>query len=158
MGDADDAHVTGGDEDGLMVELRALNALYDPVPTEVVFAARSAIAYRRMDAEIAELIQDAPAEPQMAGVRAVGAPNVLIFDTDGFTVEVELLDIEDRRCLLGQAIPPQAGRVVVRHGGGAVDVVVDPVGRFRAENIEPGPLSLRFSFGDRTIETDWFLT
>lgn len=140
-----------------MAELRTLGAFHDPVPAEVVLAARSAIAYLRMDAELAELTDSAPADAQMAGLRAVGAPTLLLFEADGFTVEIELFHVSGGRLLGGQLTPPYPGRVVIRHGGGTLEVVADEVGRFLAENIAPGPLSLQCAVGGRTIETDWFL-
>jgi hypothetical protein len=145
------------DDDGLMAELRAVISLYDAVPTDVVLAAQSAIAYRRLDAELAALSDHASAEPRMAGLRAVHIPTLLIFETDGFTVELELLDEGGSRRLGGQLIPPQSGRVVVHHGGGTLEVVADEVGQFVAEGISPGPLSLQCTVGTRTIATDWFL-
>jgi hypothetical protein len=158
LGDAYDAAgpTREGEGRSLMTELRALGALHDPVPTEVVLAARSAIACLRMDAELAELVDSAPPESNMAGTRAM-APTLLIFETDGFAVELELLDEGGRRRLGGQLIPPEPGHVAVRHCGGTMEVVVDEAGRFVTDEMVAGPLSLRCTVGNRSIETDWFL-
>lgn len=160
MDDRFDAEaVTGGDDeddDKVLGELRALGALHDPVPLETVLAARSAIAHLRLDSELAELVADAPVDAR-AAVRAVGAPTLLSFEADAFTVEVEVRDEDSRRRLIGQLVPPMPGVVVVRHGGGTFEVVADEVGRFMAADVAPGPVSLRCTVNGRVIDTDWFV-
>lgn len=163
MSDGIDAgRVTGGDgaeDDGLMAELRAMAAQHDPVPLEATAAARSAIAWRTMDAELAELTADSSVAPQeLTGVRGVGAPALLTFDAADVSVEVEVMEQPDgRRRLLGQLIPTGPGSVEIRHGAGSVSVTADEVGRFTAADLPAGPLSLRCHVGDRVVETDWFL-
>ena len=163
MSDGIDAGgVTGADgaeDDGLMAELRAMADQHDPVPLEAVAAARSAIAWRTMDAELAELTADSSVSPQeLAGVRGVGAPALLSFDAADVSVEFEVMEQPDgRRRLLGQLVPTGPGSVQIRHRGGSVSVVADEVGRFTAGDLPSGPLSLRCAVGDRIVETDWFL-
>jgi len=146
----------GGDdavEDELLAELRALVTRHDRVPSEALAAARSAIAWRTLDAELADLAD----ESEMAGVRGVGTPTLLTFDATGLTVEVELLVVGGRRRLLGQLVPPGPGNVDVRHGNRTVSTAADEVGRFRVDDIVPGPVSLRCSIDGRLVVTDWFL-
>jgi hypothetical protein len=155
----DAENVTGGDDqddERLLGELRALAARHDPVPPETVLAARSAIAHVRLDAELAELVADAAVDAR-GGVRAVGAPILLSFQADSFAVEVELLDEGGHLHLVGQLVPPTPGVVVVRHGGGTLEVIADEVGRFAADDVARGPVSLRCAVSGRTIDTDWFL-
>jgi len=146
----------GGDDavdDELLAELRALVTRHDPVPSEALAAARSAIAWRTLDAELADLAD----ESEMAGVRGVGTPTLLTFDATGLTVEVELLVVGGHRRLLGQLVPPGPGNVDVRHGNRTVSTAADEVGRFRVDDIVPGPVSLRCSIDGRLVVTDWFL-
>lgn len=152
--DDDDA-----DDERLLAELRRLATVLDPVPPDALAAARSAIAWRTMDAELAELTGDPVAGPRLAaGVRGAPAPALLSFEAGDFAVEVEV-EVADggERRLLGQVVPPAAGDVEVRHGGEPVAVDVDALGRFSAPGIAAGPVSLRCRVGGRVVETDWFL-
>lgn len=161
---SDDSTAEGlpdGDDDAqnaeLLAELRKLTALIDPVPPESVAAARSAFAWRTMDAELAELTADTAFDSQLVGVRSTATPTMLTFDAPGLTVEVELLEVGGHRRLMGQLVPPGPGLVEVRHRAGAATVPVDEVGRFSADDIAAGPVSLRCSSGSLVVETDWFL-
>jgi len=152
--------ISDGDEAenaSLLAELRNLAALIDPVPPESIAAARSAFAWRTMDAELAELTADSAAGERLAGVRGAGTPTMLTFDAPGLTVEVELQDVGGHRRLMGQLVPPGPGMVEVRHRAGASTVPVDEVGRFSADDVAAGPVSLRCSSGAQIVETDWFL-
>jgi hypothetical protein len=155
----DAAGVTGGDDaanDQVMSELRVLAAVTDPVPPEAVAAARSAIAWRTLDAELAELTADA-ADVALAGLRGVGTPTLLTFEAASLTVEIEVMEDGDRRRLFGQLVPPGPGAVQVRHGGGTIEVRADDMGRFSAGAVTPGPVSLRCHAATGVVETDWFL-
>lgn len=154
------AGVPGGDgtDDALLAELRALAAQQDPIPPSAIAAARSAIAWRTMDAELAELTADALSDPSLSGVRGTDAPTLLTFESPELTVELEVREAANgRRHLVGQLVPPAAGEVEVRHGGGTSTVQADAVGRFGAEGVEAGPVSLRCTSGARVVETDWFI-
>lgn len=141
----------------LLAEIRGLAALIDPVPPEAIAAARSAFAWRTMDAELAELTADSAVDERLAGVRGAGTPTMLTFDAPGLTVEVELQEVGGHRRLMGQLVPPGPGLVEVRHRAGAATVPVDEVGRFSADDVAAGPVSLRCSSGAQIVETDWFL-
>ena len=43
----------------------------------------------------------------------------------------------------GQLVPPQPGRVEVRHPDGSLTVAADDLGHFRVEEVLHGPVSLR---------------
>ena len=154
------AGVTGGDDADdveLLAELRGMTAFIDPVPPEAIAAARSAFAWRTMDAELAELTADTSVDATLAGVRSGDAPTMLTFDAPGLTVEIEVLGVAGHRRVLGQIVPPGQGDVEVRNRGGTATVQVDELGRFAADDIAPGPVSLRCRVGVRVVETDWFL-
>ncbi len=147
---------TAGDDaedNALLTELRALAALQDPVPLEAVAAARSAIAWRTMDVELAELTTDAAP----AGIRGATAPTVLSFDASDVSIEIEILDSPGGRRFLGQLVPPGPGIVQVRHRDGTAAVAADEVGRFSIDNVARGPVSLRCEVDGRIVETDWFI-
>lgn len=146
------------EDDALVADLRALAAAHDPVPPEAVAAARSALAWRTMDAELAELVADSLAgSGDLALVRSTDTPTLLTFESSELTVEVEVLLQNGRRRLLGQLVPGGQGVVEVRHKGGTVSVSADEVGLFRVDEVAAGPVSLRCTSGSRVVDTDWFL-
>lgn len=149
----------GGDDPdgGLLAELRLLASRHDPVPQSAIAAARSAIAWRTLDAELAELTADSSTGVEPAGVRATTDERMLTFRSAGLTLEVEVIDAAGRRRILGQLVPATPARIDVRHPGGTATVEADAVGRFSAGGIVPGPVSLRCVAGDLAVETDWFL-
>lgn len=157
MSDAPDAPRVNDDDDddALVAELRLLAAQVDPVPPEALAAAGSAIVWRSMDAELAELVDDG--DRRLAGVRDRDVPTLLTFAAEGLTVELEVLDQAGRRRLDGQLVPPAPGTVEVRHRSGTMTVEVDGVGRFAAEDVAPGPVRLRCRAAGLVVETDWFV-
>lgn len=144
-------------DDRLLAELRALAAASDPVPPDAIAAARSAIAWHTMDAELAEITADTSVGPQLAGVRGVASPAMLTFEAPGLAVEVEVTEVGRSRRLLGQLVPARRGAVEIRHGGGRVTVTADDIGRFTASDLVSGPVSIRCQLGTKIVETDWFL-
>lgn len=143
-------------DDRLIAELRALGSRLDPVPADAVASARSAIAWRTMDSELAALI-DEPSDAVLAGARSTDTPTLLIFDSPHVVIEVEVRNGPTGRSMLGQLVPAQVANVVVRHRGGTVSIMADEAGRFAAAPLERGPLSLRCTAGPHVVETDWFL-
>lgn len=149
--------VAGGDDE-LMAELRALGGRIDPVPEDAIAAARSAIAWRSMDSELADLVEDSSTDQGMAGVRGTPTSLLLTFQAPGLTVEVQVMGGERGPRLLGQLVPPGPPHVEVRHPGGLVAVDADPVGRFSTGDLIAGPTSIRCSGAGSVVETAWFLT
>ena len=147
------------DDEDLLAELRGVAARVDSVPDELVAAARAAFAWRTMDAELAELVDDAPSDDaRLVGMRGDEPATLLSFEAPGLAVEIEVLVAGKRRRLLGQLVPGRPGPVEVRHRGGLTEVTADQVGRFTADDLPPGPMSLRSQgTGGRWVETDWFL-
>lgn len=152
------AQMSDGMDDALLGELRELAAVHDPVPPGAIAAARSAIAWRTIDAELAELTDDSSIEARPVGVRSTATPTLLAFDAPSLRVELEVVEAGATRRVTGQLVPPGPARVEVRHGGGALAVEADEIGRFRAEGLAPGPVSLRCTAAAGVVETDWFLT
>lgn len=148
------------EDEVLLAELRSVASRFDPVPPAAVLAARSALAWRSLDAELAELTADSAVDGEvLAQVRSAGGPTLLAFDAPTLTVEVEVTVAGGRRQVRGQVVPPRAGRVEARHPGGRVEVAADEVGRFAVDDLPSGPVSLRCQAGDgRWVETDWFLS
>jgi hypothetical protein len=152
------------DDDALLAQLRAVVNQVDPIPQAVRIAARAAIEWRTLDAELAALVHDSASEPAAAlAVRgAATAPRTLTFEAADLTIEVEaeVVDEAGGMCLVGQLIPPQPAEVAVRHGEELIAVRADERGRFVAHGVARGPVSLRCRLDDRTgagrlVETGW---
>ena len=143
----------------LLDALRTVVQKADPVPPHAMDVARSTFTWRTIDAELAELSYDSLLDDQrLAGVRGDGAARALTFEGPSFAVELEVANEGDQRRLLGQLVPPRPARIEVRHSGGLLRLDADEVGRFAAEGVAPGPVSLRcLAEGSDTppLETAW---
>lgn len=151
------------DDDALIAELRHVVAQLDPVPEAVRIAARAAIEWRTLEAELAALVHDSAVdEPALAVRGGAAAPRTLTFEAGDLTIEVEAEpgDEEDGLRLAGQLVPPQAADVAVRHGDELIAVRADERGRFAARGVARGRVSLRCrldgaSGAGRLVETAW---
>jgi hypothetical protein len=151
LGEAEDA--------ALLDELRDAGRL-DAPSAEMIAAAKSSFVWRTLDAELAELVYDSVLEESaLAGVRSSQPPQLLTFEAPALTIEIEAAATGSRRRLVGQLVPPQPGHVEVRHTGGTVTVDADEMGRFTADDLTPGPVSLRcYGIGESVgVTTDWVL-
>jgi hypothetical protein len=140
----------------LLASLRAVAAAVDPVPVDAVLAARSALAYLRLDAELAVLGFDSH-QDQLAGLRAEqAAVRQLSFQTGAVEIELEIVADGEHRQLIGQCIPAMVIEVTVRQPDGERTITTDDLGRFTTA-ITPGPVSLRCSWPstDQAVETTW---
>ena len=154
---------SGGEQDQtwderLVAELRAFAGRADPVPEDVVFAARGSFAWRRVDAELAELTFDSLLDDAgLAVVRSGDAVRLVTFDAGDVSVEVEITERGPRRRLLGQLVPPQEAQVEVRAASGRAEVAADRLGRFTVDEMGAGPASLRcrLTASGRVIESGW---
>lgn len=150
-----------GEEEKLLAQLR-LAAELDPVPAELGEAVKAAFSLMTLDADLAELTYDSSEDERaLVGVRDTEPSRFLTFEAPALIVEVEALPEVGGggRRLVGQLSPPQRATVVVRHGGGAATVEVDELGRFLAEGIAPGPVSLHCepAEGAGVVSTDWVI-
>ena len=151
------------DDDTLLAELRHVIGQVDPVPEPVRIAARAAIEWRTLDAELAALVHDSAIDERALAVRGTAAgPRALTFEAGDVTIEIEAEVTDDAGTLrlVGQLVPPQAADVAVRHGDELVAVRADERGRFASSAISPGPVSLRCrldggSGASRLVETAW---
>lgn len=145
-------------EQQLLDELRRVASAVDPVPAEALFAARSAFAYHRLDAALAELTFDSlERQGEPAGVRSADtAARQLSFQAGPLLVEVEVLVDGDQRQLVGQCVPGGPVDIDIRQPGSDQTVASDDLGRFQAQ-AEPGPVSLRCTWPmtQQVIETAW---
>lgn len=139
-------------------ELRRIAARLDPVPEALVRAAEAAFTWRGVDAELAELAFDSLADRESLALVRGGEPRLLTFHAAGLAIEVEVLPAGGEHRLIGQLVPPGPARVQVRHPEGVLEVEADELGRFAAERVSAGPVSLRCEqtgAGHAPVVTEW---
>jgi hypothetical protein len=111
------------------------------------------------DAGSAELDPRALSSEVPPGSAARGGPEwrQLSFRASGLTIELEITGSGDVRRLVGQLIPRQSAVVDIRHGHGVITVEADPLGRFSAQEVPFGQISLRCRLGSdqAPIVTGW---
>lgn len=144
--------------DPLWQELAAVVRAADPVSPDLLRIGRDSFTWRTIEAELAELAFDSVGHA-LTGVRGSPLQRQLTFEAPSLTLEVEVSAEGAHRRLVGQLIPPQPARVMIRHQGGIVAVEADETGRFRVEDLPAGPGSLRCHLGGGAggapVVTDW---
>lgn len=128
--------MNAGDDD-LADELRVLLGRLDPVPPEVVAAARASFEWRNLDAELARLTADSLLA--VTDVRGGEQPRLLSFQVGERSVEIEVSEVDTRLRVLGQLVPVQPARVRVEQPERTIEVVADELGRFSVDDLAPGP-------------------
>jgi len=142
-------------DDELFDELRSVLRRTDPVPAEVTDFARAALGWRRLDGELAELLEDSALDSEAPALARGGGARSLAFRADDLTIDVEIQDGH----LLGQLAPPAAASVELQGEDGAVAATAeaDGLGRFRLELGGEGRFRLRVvPPTGRAVETSWF--
>jgi hypothetical protein len=139
-------------DDELERELRRMAEWADPVPADLVRAAAEAFVWRASGCELAELVYDSLLAGAGPTVRSGPSARLLTFEGAELTVEVE---IGPSGTLIGQLLPPGPATVQIRRPSAERTLDCDEYGRFAADRLEHGPLSLRCTAGETKIVTDW---
>jgi hypothetical protein len=148
-------------DDAMISELRGLVAEVDPVPSLVSAAAKAALGWRRLDADLAELLSDSALDTQgLALARGAGAPVRSVgFSTGALTIDVDVHVDADRRTLLGQLSPPAAVTIEVQRADDdeTARTETDALGRFRVTVAAGRPVRLRVLTprDGPAVETSW---
>lgn len=147
-----------GSDDPLLAQLRRLARTVDPVPNEVTAYARAALGWRRVDTELAELLDDS--RLAVAGTRSVAeAARSLTFRSSDLQVDVEVDDSGDGILLLGQLVPAVDAEIDVQRDDGTTlaTASADELGRFRFELPGGGRIRLvvRREAPAPPVETSW---
>jgi hypothetical protein len=151
-------------DDELMAALARALQDQEPVPDDVVAAAKATFAWRTIDAELAALTFDSVADADaLVGVRGSGGPRALTFEYDDVVVEVEVTEHGGRRSLVGHVAPAPLEWVEVQQAGRTEPVrhEADAHGRFQVPDLVAGPFRLlcRFRSGapSPVMLTEWVM-
>jgi hypothetical protein len=144
-------------DEALIEQLRIAMSAETP-PARVTDAAKAALTWLRVDAELAELLSDsALAEPALA--RGAAVVRSVSFSAGDTIVELEVHPDGDRRTLLGQLSPAAQRTIVIQHadGAGSASTRSDELGRFRIALEQAGTVRLRIADDESgtAIETAW---
>jgi hypothetical protein len=149
-------------DEALLAELRALFARVDPVPPLVTETAKASLGWRRLDADLAELLSDSGLEEKsLALTRGSAAPvRSVTFSSGSLTIDMEVHADGEGRTLLGQLSPATVATIEIQ----TVDETrfsaqADRLGRFRVGLPAGGPIRLRVSGtgadAGPAVETSW---
>jgi hypothetical protein len=149
-------------DERLIAGLRDFFAEVDPVPPLVSETAKASLGWRRLDADLAELLSDSALEEEpFALARGGDAPaRAVTFSSSALTIDVEVHVDDQARTLLGQLSPPAAASIEVQTTAeSVVSGEADELGRFRVRLPSGGPIRLRVLAGDgdatSPVETSW---
>jgi hypothetical protein len=149
-------------DEALMSELRAFFADTDPVPPVVTEAANAALGWRRLDADLAELLRDSAVEQESLALARSGEVSTrsLTFAAAQLTIDVEIREDDGTRTLLGQLSPAASATIEIQTvDEPLVSVTTDQLGRFRVILPTGGPVRLRVVDPNRppgrAVETSW---
>jgi hypothetical protein len=149
-------------DERLMSELRAFFAEVDPVPTLVVETAKASLGWRRLDADLAELLSDSALEEEpFALARGGEAPaRAVTFSSPELTIDIEVHVDDQGRTLLGQLSPPASATIEIHPMVHApLSTEADHLGRFRVRLPAGDTIRLRIldpdGLGGAPIETSW---
>ncbi|MFN0156311.1 MAG: hypothetical protein ACKVUT_18200 [Gaiella sp.] len=150
-------------DETLLAELGAVLHRVDPAPQHVEAAAKAILGWRRLDADLAELLADSALEAEaLAGTRGAGDVRHLSFGSAPVELDLEVHQGDGRVTVLGQLAPGEPAQVAVRVRDEAEPVEVlaaDALGRFRFEVVAGTTFRLVVSghpaAAGGTIVTDW---
>jgi hypothetical protein len=147
------------EDDPLLAELRRLAGVVDPIPDEVTVYAKAALGWRRIDAELAELLLDSRLEALTTTRSVSESARSLTFRASDLDVDVELEPEDEAVSLLGQLAPAGRAKIEAQRDDGTTVATADAdeLGRFRL-SLEPGArvrLIVRRESPAAPVETSW---
>jgi hypothetical protein len=145
-------------DEALIEQLRtALSA--EVAPASVTEFAKAALTWRRIDAELAELLSDSALDGEPALARGVAVVRSVSFSAGETIIELEVHPDGKRRTLLGQLSPATQRTIAIQYAEGAesASALSDELGRFRITLDHGGTVRLRITEDESgtAIETAW---
>jgi hypothetical protein len=145
-------------DEALIEQLRAAFGA-EAAPASVTDAAKAALTWLRVDAELAELLSDSALDAEPALARGEAVVRSVSFSAGQTVVELEVHPDGERRTLLGQLSPAAQRPIVIQHADGSESASArsDDLGRFRITLEGGGTVRLRIADdqADTAIETAW---
>lgn len=140
-------------DEQLLAELRDALQAADQVPAGFIAAGKAAFAWRTVDAELAALADEVPSGEAPAGTRAEhAAVRALSFRAAHLSIELEVT----AEAILGQVVPPCAGRVEVQSQAGAErETMVDDSGWFTVRPLPSAMFRLHLHTRSGDVVTEW---
>ncbi|MFC4946128.1 hypothetical protein [Pseudonocardia sp. GCM10023141] len=144
-------------DDDLIERLRRIAAEVDAPPPDVLVAARAALATRRLDEELAELVMDS--ESAGAGQVRAGADTVrlLSFESPAVSVELQVQVTATGRAVRG-LVAGAVGEVVLEGPGQQLTAELDEDGWFALPAAPAGTVRLRLRTPDGTAVTSSWMS
>lgn len=128
-------------------------ALDDPLPLDVFERSLALFEFASIDAELAELLSEEAAEPELAGVRSTVTVTTFTFAAGELTIELEY----DGSTLEGQVFPlGQAEVALINASGDRRRIATNSVGTFQAGAVLRGSWCLVVTTTDGAVRTPWF--
>lgn len=147
---------TSREEEEILARLRKALRSTDPAPSDIAEFAKAAFAWRDIDAELAELDFDSIEENTLEGVRSTATGRMISFQAGQWMLDVEYDETAGR--LMGHISPTASFTVELHTSGALFSVESDEHGRFEADGVAPGPLSMVLRFSDGSIvKTQWVI-
>ena len=154
------AHDDQVPDDELAARLR-LAVAADVPPAHVLIAAKAAFTWRTIDAELAALTYDSFVDDDaLVGVRGSDGPRQLSFERGALSLELEVVEVGERRRLTGQVVASPLAELTLQHSASerSMPVPTDHLGRFHLDEVSAGPARFLFRLaGDvmTDVLTDW---
>lgn len=140
------------DDELLMARLRQIAEVVDDPPPLLDMLARSALASRRLDGELAELVGDSAWDPGALVRAADDGVRLLSFETPSVSVELQLEELEGRLILRG-LVSGASGNAIVDTTAGSQTAPIDAQGWFSVNDLPRGAVRVRLQALDSTIVT-----
>jgi hypothetical protein len=141
------------DDEALIADLREALAEEGRVGDQEREAARAALTWRTVDAELMRLTHDSLfADHSLVRSTGTAPPRVLAFEASGFSLELEL----DEGTLTGQLLPGSPATVAVAGPRGPqVRVEADGDGFFTVGGVSGGRVRFQVTLEGQTHTSEW---
>lgn len=149
------------DDDQLLAALGTMLGMSRPRPDWSAELAKASYDLLAADAELALLTSDSSLPAAQSALRSAAAPRLTVFDAPELTVEIQVEPGARAGSwrLIGQLAPAAPARIQVRQpSAGSFWVDADDLGRFAADQVRDGPLSVVCARpGRRPAVTQWIV-
>jgi hypothetical protein len=143
-------------DDNIEAALRAVLAAVDRVPEAALAAAKAAIGWRDLDADLALLTSESGLG--LSHLRG-GPPRLLTFRSGQQVIELEVSSVAGAARLLGQLDPPGEADVTVESAARAWNTQADSRGRFSVVGLSKSWMRVIVTHADHPdarTATEWF--